>query len=311
MKINSDYPINEEVFSDLNNITSEYDILNSIEILENNPENKIVLKDSINKVCRFCKKEYPIVKFKNISHTIPEFIGNKTLSSDFECDSCNSFFSSFENEFANYLLPYNIFSNTKTKNNKSPKYKNKIEIFTGDNNVINIKNIADDSIIDKNTVVFPVEVPSYIPEYIYRLLVKIGISFVPENSINEYSKTINWLMNLDAELSLAPNMIFTLFPFSNPTDKIRLVLLKSKPNINRNIPSTILSLSYKNFAFQTFFPIFPDKELPNFFPIPHIIPTSLDLNKNLINERQHALVDLSKKERVKHEKVEFTIQSLD
>ena len=57
MKINSDYPINEEVFSDLNNITSEYDILNSIEILENNPENKIVLKDSINKVCRFCKKE--------------------------------------------------------------------------------------------------------------------------------------------------------------------------------------------------------------------------------------------------------------
>lgn len=307
----SDYPINEEIFNDLNKLTLEYDILNSIEILENNAENKIILKDSEDKVCRFCKKSYPTVKFRNISHTIPEFIGNKTLFSDFECDNCNHFFSKFENEFANYLLPYNTFSETRTKKNKIPKYKNKIEIFTGDDNVINVKNISEKSIIDKKTIIFPVDVPSYIPEFIYRLLIKIGISIIPENIIQNYSKTIDWLLNLNADTSVAPKMLFTLFPFSNPTNKIRIIILKSKTNSRRNIPNNILALSYKNFTFQTFFPIFPEKEMSSFFPFPHIIPTPLDLNKDLIIERQYVLLDLSKKEKEKNEKIEFTIKSLD
>lgn len=311
MIISSEYPINEEVFNDLKKLTLEYDILNSVEILENDAENKIILKDSEDKVCRFCKKIYPTVKFKNISHTIPEFIGNKTLFSAFECDDCNHFFSKFENEFANYLLPYNTFSETRTKKNKTPKYKNKIEIFTGKDNVINVKNISEESIIDKKTIIFPLDVPSYIPEFIYRLLIKIGVSIIPENIIHKYSKTIDWLLNLDAETSVAPKMIFTLFPFSNPTNKIRLIILESKTNLSRNIPNNILALSYKNFTFQTFFPIFPEKEISSFFPFPHIIPTPLDLNKDVINERQYVIVDLSKKEQVKNEKIEFTIKSLD
>lgn len=311
MIINSDYPINEEVFNDLIDLNSEYVILNSIEIQENNPEHKIVLPNSIEKECRFCKKSYPFVKFKNISHAIPEFIGNKSLLSEFECDSCNSFFSVFENEFANYLLPFNTISKTKTKKNKTPKYKNKIEIFTSENNVLNVKNIEENSIIDKKTIAFSVDIPSYIPEHIYRILIKIGISFIPENMINQFSKTIEWLMNPEANLTIPPNMIFTLFPFSSSIDNVRLVLFKSKPNVTRNIPDVIFSLSYRNFSFQTFFPIFPKENISNFFPFPHIIPGSLDLDKELLNRIQYNPVDLSKKERVKNDKIEFKIESLD
>lgn len=53
------------------------------------------------RVCRFCKGSYPNVTFKKNAHLLPEFLGNRTLLSDFECDVCNAYFSKFENDFAN------------------------------------------------------------------------------------------------------------------------------------------------------------------------------------------------------------------
>ena len=48
--------------------------------------------DPIDKVCRFCGKRYPDVKFKKKAHAISEFIGNKEFVLRNECDACNEKF---------------------------------------------------------------------------------------------------------------------------------------------------------------------------------------------------------------------------
>src|SRR5260221_3955200 len=53
-----------------------------------------------NRVCRFCKRESSSTTFKSDAHLIPEMMGNKLLFSFYECDKCNSIFSTYENELA-------------------------------------------------------------------------------------------------------------------------------------------------------------------------------------------------------------------
>src|SRR4051812_8829229 len=144
MRIESDYPINEDALKDVQNLTNEYDIVNSIEVKYNDSQKKQHLIGNVVKKCRFCYKEFPDTNFKMIAHAIPEFMGNKSLISKFECDTCNQYFGKLENEFASFMLPFNTLAATINKGNKIPKYKNGLEIFHDDNNTININNFPNE-----------------------------------------------------------------------------------------------------------------------------------------------------------------------
>ena len=62
------------------------------------------LKPKANRVCRFCKAIFSKEeKFKSKAHLISELLGNDHLLSDFECDKCNTLFSKYENDLANFL----------------------------------------------------------------------------------------------------------------------------------------------------------------------------------------------------------------
>lgn len=118
-------------------------------------------------------------------------------------------------------------------------------------------------------------------------------------------------MDTSSDTIFPASMFFSIFPFSNPSDKIRCVILTRKEAIDREIPRTLLVLSYQNFSFQTFFPVSIAENKGTLTPFPVVIPTPLDLNLNLTQEVAHKLVDLSKRDRIKGEKAEFNIKSLD
>ena len=48
--------------------------------------------DYQDKVCRFCGRRYPEVKFRKKAHAISELLGNKEFVMKNECDECNIFF---------------------------------------------------------------------------------------------------------------------------------------------------------------------------------------------------------------------------
>lgn len=51
------------------------------------------------RVCRFCGRSMPDVKFKKVAHALSESIGNKHIINNEECDSCNENFSIIEQDF--------------------------------------------------------------------------------------------------------------------------------------------------------------------------------------------------------------------
>lgn len=255
MIIKSNYPINEEALRDLQALTSEYDIFTSTEVEYNKSQVKNYLRDTVRNKCRFCNKEFPHVKFKSIAHAIPEFTGNKSLVAKFECDNCNQYFSQFESEFANFMLPYNALGGVKKKGNKSAKYKQDIVVHHPKENSIHVDNFPSEIHPDTKEIELNLNIPSYIPDFIFRCLAKIGLTLIPESSIKKYKEALDWLMNKSSNTIFPASMLFSIFPFSNPSDKIRCVILTRKEFILRQIPETLLILSYQNFSIQTFFPL--------------------------------------------------------
>ena len=311
MLIKTNYTINEQALRDSETLTVEYDILVSEEIDYNKSHVKKYLNDTIRKKCRFCKRDFTEVKFNSVAHAIPEFTGNKSLIARFECDSCNQYFSKLESEFANFMLPYNALGGVIKKGNKSSKYKQDIVVYHSKENCIHINNLTKKLPTDAKEVDLELDIPSYIPDFIYRSLIKIGLTLVPEYTISTYQETLTWLMDTSRDTIFPASMFFSVYPFSNPSDKIRCVILTRKKSIIREIPSTLLILNYRNFSFQTFFPVSISENKRTLTPFPVAIPTPLDLNLRLAEEVVHKLVDLSKRDRIKGEKAEFKFKSLD
>ncbi len=81
------------------NFVETYEIDNLIY----HPEKKAKLRPRIERKCRFCNKSMPEVKFRKHAHLLPQLMGNRHLTTDFECDGCNSFFSKYENNLANFM----------------------------------------------------------------------------------------------------------------------------------------------------------------------------------------------------------------
>src|SRR5271156_6826188 len=75
------------------------------------PGEKIFLGDKEKRKCRFCGETTPKVSFRKQAHALPECIGNKSLFTYYECDTCNKGFGDgCENDFGNWSLPMRTMS---------------------------------------------------------------------------------------------------------------------------------------------------------------------------------------------------------
>ncbi len=311
MNIKSNFPINERAIASLDALWKEYDQLSSVEVEYNNPRQKDYLEDITPGKCRFCGKEYPLVTFKKDAHTIPDFMGNKSLFSKFECDSCNQYFSKLENELANFMLPFNALAGVKNKSKKSTKYRQGITVYKGADNELNIENFPDEIPLDNREIQFDLNIPAFIPDYAYRCLVKIGLSLLPGNCLIEFENTFKWLLDLTSDTIFPGSMLFSIFPFESRLNGIRCVLLKAKRPRYRNVPSVLLLLSYQNFSFQTFVPLSIFDPTNQLSPFPHIIPSVLDLNSNVSKEKSFEQIDLCGKEKIKVATAEIRLNILE
>jgi hypothetical protein len=314
MQINFNYEVNHDVLTDISNILSDYDILISKRIKSSNfiqDLPKTFLQDSILKKCRFCNKSYPQVTFQKKAHAIPNFMGNNSLFSKNECDSCNNLFSKYENELANFMLPLNSIYGVKGKA-KIPKYKLKGEpiIETLAPNLIEIKEAPSLAMNDENHIKLNIKLPSYVPDYLYRCLIKIGLSILPESKIKEFRKNYDWLIDVKQESKIEQQMIISIYPSNFQSDEIVCSILEKKSICDKRIIDSILFISYSNFVFQTYLPpkylIEKEQILKGF---PYIIPSALDINKNIV--REFFLKDLNSKKKKKNDTIKVEITNME
>ncbi|GAB4039024.1 HNH endonuclease [Spirosoma jeollabukense] len=310
MEIIADYPINEDAIKAISELQHDYDFL----VIKrfNREGDKNFLKGSIENKCRFCGKSFPHVKFRKIAHAIPEFIGNKCLLAKFECDTCNNYFSEFESELANFMLPFNVIAGTKSKGNNAPKFKSSNQPqINNQNGIISISDFSDQILSDSeySNLEFKIILPSHIPELIYRCLIKIGLSIIPEKDLENYKNTIVWLMDKSIQSNIKPFMLFSLYPFTISSNEIFCSILVRKNNCTKNVPHSILVLSYGNFAFQTLIPYSAKEKIGiKLQALPFIFPTIFDLNKNHSITRVDEYIELSSTEKVKDKRVSFSIE---
>jgi hypothetical protein len=74
-------------------------------------------------VCRYCGCT-DASRFRNVSHTFPEALGNKWIVSLDECDNCNKLFSVYDDALSNSVSPFLTLGGVKGKKNKSSEKAN-------------------------------------------------------------------------------------------------------------------------------------------------------------------------------------------
>lgn len=172
--------------------------------------------------CRFCGSS--VSTFNNRSHTLPEFLGNKTVFNLDECDQCNAFFGQeFEPNLKKFLPP-SWYCRTKGK-------KGYVKSTVSNNTVIsaNGRGISVNVAQDKKYLEVIHRGSKYNSLLVYKSLLKILISLVPTKYIDEFSNAIDWLMNADKFETLVHKPIVSFaeaLPDSRRQDQLEIILVR-------------------------------------------------------------------------------------
>lgn len=261
---------------------SNYEFVSSYLSLEKGK--KIHIGDKQNRVCRYCNKSSPEVKFKLEAHAIPEFTGNKSLIALDECDTCNEIFSRvIEDHFGKYLGAHRTLAQIHGKKGV-PKYKSrdKKSDIGLDENGLKITAREDDPIFEineeTNTVKITAHRQPYVPAAVFKCLVKMAIAIAPESLLNELVHLRKWILleqHTYESFPYKPFIVFEQFtPGPRPYPGVSLFLMKRKHD-ESNVPYLQFVVAFSNTMFQIVLPmpeqdrhIMGDQIQLMLFPIP-------------------------------------------
>lgn len=291
-------------------IDAQYQI---ISIYHLNEEKPIILKDSVSpRKCRFCGKSEPEVSFRKVAHALSHMVENRHLKSEYECDSCNELFATYETDYSAYMNLYHTMFQVHGKGG-IPKFKNNSRAeskisFEGDTIKINVMEGEEPLVIweedDKETnSIKIVGKRTYTPVNVIKTLVKMALSVMPENEMENFVETKNWLQNQKVE-----GCIFNAFirMYREPLSFTSCFILKKKDNITDSLPFYQFVLAYKNFVIQVPLPfIEADKSLKDTGYKLTPFPTPLDETQVPFVT---ASIKLSSIEKIRGEKVEIGLR---
>jgi len=232
------------------------------------------LSDSIPEArfCRFCGKNN--VTFNKIAHACPELLGQNNQIIYDECDPCNEKFSKYESHLSKFFLPYLSIVGVKGKR-KIPDFQSRsynkdeetrtVLKYTDDGKINLILSSLDDYQVDQvnKTVSIRFRNPVIVPLYIYKSLLKIALSFLPQNKICKYQLLFEWLQNTETEVNFFSTLFVTRLTdkkFSQP-----FVELYEAKNIFTDegfYPELTLVIKFANIVAQIYLPLSSSFDYP-------------------------------------------------
>lgn len=301
----------------MNNFLGKYDCAASYHMTSK--DKKKVLSANT-EGCRFCGKKKPEVTFKKDAHAIPHTTGNRWLFSDFECDECNAHFGRLlENEFGNFMHLNHTMSAVKGKTgrNKFVQKKEGISIIN-DGAHLDWKGVPDENInYDQDAGVLTVtqKMPGYVPVAVYKTLIKIALTIMPEEELANFSDTSEWINEHSHTETRFPFerlwMVHGTFDSSTRWDQLSVVLSKRKNPGSTELPYMLFNLNYANFDFQLPVPLCSKDITTEFEPsmityLPHLYDLKYGLGKiNLVGH------NLRGRETVRGQEMTFIMKDLD
>lgn len=217
-------------------------------------QEKQYLGDKGSKICRFCGRTIPDVRFEDDAHAIPQFLGNNRLFSYHECDVCNhEFGEKIEDDFSKFLGFYRTVSQMPGKN-KVPSFKSKDTRIDVTNKIFLQTSIKGkiDPVAGEITISEPTD--SFTPLGVVKCLVKMALTLMPDSEIEYFEDTIKWVK----EKEYIPRGSFNIcegFASGLPLQDIfNYILLRKEGALNTNIPYAIYVVQFSNYVYQTYLP---------------------------------------------------------
>lgn len=215
------------------------------------------------KVCRYCGKDDSATAFREESHAIPIFLGNKTIIDELECDQCNHHFGDhLENSFASYTLPHRPFQRTRGRNG-IPTYKgHDLEVSAVDQSNLTIC-VGGEGGIDalevegKNQLRFPAVRPPYYPTAIHKMLIKMSLAMMPDDDHRRFDYLKPWLLRKDHAPGFSGSIPVIEWTISGPVNpnKITCIVAKVKEAFRDSTYRYQFIFQYGNFQYQLVIPL--------------------------------------------------------
>lgn len=267
-------------------------------------------------ICRFCGKGKPDVKFKKVAHALPHLIGNNSLFTHYECDECNQHFGdTIERHYAAFMHLDHTFSGIAGKNG-IPKFKASNANIESTGSFIEWQEVPHEKMeVDQKNgkVVITQQMPTFVPVAVYKCLVKMALTILPEQYFNGFNNTISWLKEVDHSNTGFPFTKLCMLTGTSTTrtqfKEITAVVAMRKENLNLEIPKFIFRLTYGNFLFFLPIPLHCDDTMAKWSTIPYL-PTTIDLGLGYETTSYH-IIDFSYCKPAYGLEKTFTIQDLD
>lgn len=267
------------------------------------------LKARSSRTCRFCGLSYPDTAFSNLSHLLPQLIGNSNLYSDFECDKCNALFSSFENDLAAYLGISRSIVGLHDKKNApgftARRIKAKSRSFIGDNILI----LAPEDIVVKGAgVSLNYTKNPYTPSNVFKAFLKSALSLLDEEDIKrDYRKAIDYL---GGKNRLTRGAIIGGYKLSFIKNIPLHVFCFKKRNETEQIPNHVICFNFQSQIISFPIPVDNTLESSNLDEWQTILPPPYFLREKIMKDAFPIpfFKDLTSTTEVKDEEDSFPIQ---
>lgn len=266
---------------------------------------------SVGCVCRFCRRSKEETTFGNVSHAIPECIGNHQLVAKDECDKCNELFAStIEDHLDKYTKPFRIIGQIRGKKTV-PGYRsndNRSRIKFGKRMEVSFKDPEMFVKVDEKARTFTIYAhrEPYIPHEVYRGLIKVALSTIDDpNEFESFSATARWLTNRDAEPIVRPALLFYSFtPGPRPTNGVVSLFMRRKPNASE-VPYAIYVLAFGNVSLQILVPSVVDAATKKDYTIP-FFPVPFEFSEWPYGPTRHGWSDMASMDFVRNEPMPMT-----
>ncbi len=215
------------------------------------------------RVCRFCKKKFGEVTFQKEAHIFPVALGNEFLISNFECDTCNHKFGSYENDLCRYLGIERTF-------NRTPGRKN-IPNFISDNIRATKESIFDqpgaikiepnngqvifgyDEATQSRTITYKKR--PYSPINVYKAILKMALCCIDKSDVKSYDLAFKFLTTTELDGKFKPCY---LFGYRVPGNYDVFATLYRKRHSSLKTMTHTFILYYGSFMLQIFLPFNTD-----------------------------------------------------
>lgn len=304
----------------------KYELIASTKTIKGNETSKP-------KICRFCGKNESTTTFNTKAHILPELLGRNDIISGDECDNCNNKFSAFESHLSIFFRPHLAITGVEGKR-KVPKFHSRtidnneetrttLEIDEEGRRKLTFGNIDDYKIDKENkkgSIIF--RMPPHKPIYVYKALLKIALSILPEDRKIKYKNVFDWISDKDISTDYFCIAFITVLrgkKFAAPIAE--LYEAKQIFTAKDFIPELTLIVKFGNIVAQIFLPLsheFDYERSKGKSPSLNVFPAStlnIDFEKAKITNRikySFTSIDLRSEESVSYnETMHFTFKTGD